>query len=145
MKAGESLELALQRSDEKLTLSLTLAEPVAQRRTASSPTWEILGLDLKPIPEAEFKQSYPSTDYPGGLTVSAIRPQGPAAEQGIRRGDVLVGIDDRAMVSIDNVQWMLSRPDFVSLNPVKFYVLRGSQTLYGYLPINTAQLSNLRK
>ena len=145
MKSGDAMELALQRSDEKLTLNLTLAEPVAQRRTASSPTWEILGLELKPIPETEFKQSYPNTDYPGGLTVTAIRPQGPAAEQGIHSGDVLVGIDDRAMVSIDNVQWMLARPDFASLNPVKFYVLRGGQTLYGYLPINTAQLSSLRK
>jgi serine protease Do len=44
-------------------------------------------------------------------------------------------------VSLENVSYILKRPDIGSLNPMKFFVLRGSETLYGYLPISvkTAQ------
>ena len=39
--------------------------------------------------------------------------------------------DDRP----ENVAYILSRPDFQNLNPVKFYILRGEETLFGYLPL----------
>ena len=42
-------------------------------------------------------------------------------------------------VSLKNVDYVVKyvsdRPDSASLNPVKFYVLRGEETLYGFLPI----------
>ena len=38
-------------------------------------------------------------------------------------------------VSLDNVAYILKRPDFADLNPVKFFILRGDETLYGYLPL----------
>ena len=35
--------------------------------------------------------------------------------------------------TLDNVAYILKRPDFADLNPVKFFILRGDETLYGYL------------
>ena len=41
-------------------------------------------------------------------------------------------------VDIDNVEYVCTRPDLSSWNPVKFYILRGSETLYGFMPIPVA-------
>jgi len=133
-KAGEQLKLSVRRSEEELTVSLTLANPQAVPKTPANPVWETLGLELRPIASEEFRQQY-ETRYRGGMTVAAVRPQSPAAAQGIRRGDVLVGIHQWETLSLDNVLWIIRDPGFVSLNPVKFFILRGSETLYGFLPI----------
>ena len=68
--------------------------------------------------------------------VSDVRPNSPASAQGIRPGDVLVGMHIWETVSLDNVAYILKRPDFTTLNPVKFFILRGSDTLYGYMPVS---------
>ncbi|MCR4412893.1 MAG: trypsin-like peptidase domain-containing protein [Thermoguttaceae bacterium] len=133
LEAGSDLDVTVRRGDETLQLTLTLAKAPAQN-TPANPVWELLGMDLKPIPPAEFRQQF-RTRYEGGLLITAVRPGSPAAEQGIRRGDVLVGMHIWSTVSIENVTWVIKRPDFASLNPVKFFILRGNDTLYGYLPV----------
>ena len=106
----------------------------------ATPAWQLLGLELKPIPSEEFRQTF-ETRYRGGLTVTAVRAQSPAAVQGIRPGDVLVGMHIWETISLENVAYILNRPDFASLNPVKFFILRGNETLYGYLPVAMRETS----
>ena len=132
-KPGEQVQVTVKRGEELLTVRLALAEPVAPA-APSHLAWDLLGMDLKPIAPEDFRQQY-QTRYRGGLTVTAVRPQSPAAAQGIRRGDVLVGMHVWETISLDNVTYIVSRPDFATLNPVKFYILRGNETLYGYLPV----------
>ena len=108
------------------------------RDAASSPTagaGRLLGLELRAIPADEFKQKF-QTRYRGGLLVVDVRPDSPAAEQGIRAGDVLVGMHIWETVSLDNVAYILKRPDFTSISPVKFFILRGNETLYGFMPVS---------
>jgi len=78
------------------------------------------------------------------LTIEAVRKDGPAAVQGIRAGDVLVGMHVWETISLENVSYILNRPDFPTLNPVKVFILRGGDTLYSYLPIETAEKTALR-
>lgn len=131
---GDQLKLSVQRKSEQLTLDLTLAQGVSQAATTGSPVWTALGLELRPIPAEEFRESY-QTRYRGGLLVADVRPDSPAASQGIHRGDVLVGMHIWETISLANVDYILSRPDVQALNPVKFFILRGSETLYGYMPV----------
>ena len=133
-KAGEQVKLSVKRGEEALAVNLTLAEPHLALKTPTGPAWELLGLDLKPIPSEDFRQQF-QTRYRGGLTVVGVRPQSPAAAQGIRRGDVLVGMHMWETVSPENVLYIVSRSDFASFSPVKFFLLRGNETLYGYLPV----------
>lgn len=133
-KAGEQVKLSFKRGGESLAASLTLAQPQTAAKTPSGPMWDLLGLELKPIPPEEFRQLY-QTRYRGGLTVLDVRPQSAAAAQGIRRGDVLVGMHLWETISLENVTYIVNRPDFATLNPVKFFILRGSETLYGFLPV----------
>jgi len=134
-KAGEKIELSVRRAGDPITVSMKLgvaAEPTVTR--PSHPAWQVLGLEFEAIPTAEFRRKY-QTRYRGGLTVKTVRPDSPATEQGIRSGDVLVGMHIWETVSLENISYILGRPDFAALSPVKFYILRNKETLYGYLPV----------
>lgn len=133
--AGQELALAVRRGEKLLTVNLRLAEAAPSvAPVVGGAAWEVLGLQLKPISTEEFRQQF-QTGYRGGLLVAAVRPDGPAAAQGILRGDVLVGMHIWETISLENVAYILNRPDFASLNPIKFFILRGNETLYGYLPV----------
>ena len=107
-KAGEEIQLIVRRDQQPVTLNLVLAaksRSVRRRPTAElaggDPTtsaktrvaneiWELLGLKLEEVSAKQLRQS--QTQYRGGMSVVAVRPDSPAARQGIRRGDVLVGL-----------------------------------------------------
>ncbi len=133
-KADEKIELTVERDDEPLTLSMTLVDSPDDVKPAVGRAWNLLGMQLAPIDQAEFRKRF-QTRYRGGLTVKAVRPDSPAASQGIRQGDVLVGMHIWETVSLDNVAYILKRPEFASQDPIKFFILRGSETLYGHLPL----------
>ncbi len=143
-KSGEKFEMVVKRNDETVNLSLQLA--ASPRRGASQATattadddaaWDMLGLKLTPAPAAQFKSL--QSRYRGGMAVTAVRAEGPAAKQGIRKGDVLVGMHVWETVTQDNVNYVLNRPDFAEIEPLKFYILRGtdhgSETLFGHLSL----------
>ena len=134
-KAGDKIDVTVQRDGKSLNVSLVLGEIPDSPRTANAGAWEVLGLELRAMPAAEFKQKF-HTRYRGGLVVLDVRQNSPAADQGIRSGDVLVGMHIWETVSLDNVAYILKRPDFNSITPVKFFILRGSETLYGFMPVS---------
>ena len=131
---GEKVEIEIVRDGDPITLQLTLAAVPKRLKTPKHPSWQLLGLELKPVPNNVFRTTY-QTRYRGGLSVSAVRPHSPASNQGIRPGDVLVGMHIWETVSMENVSYILNLPNFAKLNPVKFFILRGDETLYGYLPV----------
>jgi serine protease Do len=131
--AGESVNVRVERKSQPLTMKLVLGSA-----PGGDPVWELLGLRLQPIASKQFQQ-YKSR-YRGGLAVVDVRPDSPAAKQGIRGGDVLVGMHVWETVSLENVNYILGRSDFTQLDPLKFYIIRGSETLYGHLKMaNRAQ------
>ncbi len=134
-KAGDKIEVVARRGSQEHTVSLVLASPPTEEPANQDPVWSVLGLRLQRIPPKVF-QRYQSR-YRGGLAVTAVRPGSPAARQGIRRGDVLVGMHVWETISLDNVRYILNRPDFEQFAPLKFYILRGSETLYGHMVVST--------
>jgi serine protease Do len=76
--------------------------------------------------------------------VTDVRADSPASKQGIRRGDILVGMHVWETVSLENVTYILGRPDFAQLDPLKFYLLRGSETLYGHLTVQSRPSREVR-
>lgn len=135
---GDTLQLSVQRAGNPVTLNLTLGRPPESQRMAAQPAWELLGVELRPIPTDEFRNNH-QTRYRGGLMVTTVRANSPAATQGITPGDVLVGMHIWETTTLDNVAYILKRPDFAELNPVKFFILRGDETLYGYLSLAPAR------
>ena len=56
-----------------------------------------------------------------------------AAKSGIQRGDILVGLHQWEMLTLDNVRFVLEHPDLASFNPLRFYIVRNSQVHRGWI------------
>ena len=134
-KAGEIVAVTITREGGEENLSLALAKAKKQKATASERSWEQLGLRLAPAVPATVQQLQPR--YRGGLLVQEVRFGSPASEKGIRPGDILVGLHIWETVKPDNVSYILDQIKSDELEKVKFYILRGRDTLFGHLTSDT--------
>ena len=50
-------------------------------------------------------------DLRGGLAITDVNPDSPAARAGFQRGDVLIGLHQWETISSDNVTFVLNHPD----------------------------------
>ena len=69
-------------------------------------TWEVLGIKLAKIPDSQKHLLSPR--YEGGMLIEDVRPHSPAAMNGMRRGDILVGLHIWETVNLSNVSYVLS-------------------------------------
>jgi len=131
--AGEEVKVTIERNGQSLAKSLVLAELPSNPGVRADATWEVLGLRLRPVPAAQFREYH--TAYRGGLAIIGVRTDGPAARQGIRQGDILVGMHKWETISQENVTYILNLPELAQLDPIKFYIIRGNETFSGHLPV----------
>ncbi len=133
--AGDKVDVSIKRNDENRKLNMVLARNFQRSRSVKRETdaWNLLGMDLSPVSASRFREQ--NTQYRGGLRVARVRANGPAARQGIQTGDILVGMHKWETVSLDNLDYILSQKEVKGGKPVKFYIMRGEDTLYGHLPV----------
>jgi serine protease Do len=135
---GERTRVGIVRNGDLKTLDLTIAAHVSGAAApALTPvqqkTWDVFGMSLEPIAAKDFARR--DTPYNGGLKVMDIRAGGPAERQGIRPGDILVGMHGWETASENDIKYIVSLPRLGEMGPLKFYILRGADTLYGHLNI----------
>lgn len=80
------------------------------------------------------------TKYRGGMRILHVVPDSPAAKNGILKDDILVGFDKWETTSVDNIAWIVGQlcanaADADAKNKFKFFVVRGNETKYGFLPV----------
>src|SRR5207245_10001 len=75
--------------------------------------WDKLGLKMRPVPAESVNHDNPQLQ--GGLVVTEVQADGPAAHAGVQRGDVLIGLHTFAMVAPDNVLYVLNLPDLATI------------------------------
>ncbi len=147
---GDKIDVTVRRADrtEKLTLALAASNQkpanVAtttvvrgnndEKDTSNDKFWKLFGVRLAPLPDPEKTNVGPR--YRGGMRVSQVRPNSPAASNGIQQGDILVGLHIWETVNFENVNYVVEHPQLRTFAPIKFYVLRGEETLWGHLPLN---------
>lgn len=132
--AGDEVTVHVTRNGEPMQMSLTLGQPIEKDRSVSELAWDVLGMRLAPMSDSAFRRL--RSRYRGGLKVIGVRPDSPAARQGIRYGDVLVGMHKWETVSLDNVAYVLESDVLSETDAVKFYVIRGRETLFGRLQVS---------
>jgi len=134
-KAGEIVAVTVTREGGEENLALALAKARKQKVSASERSWDQLGLRLAPAVPSTVQQLQPR--YRGGLLVQEVRFGSPANDKGIRPGDILVGLHIWETVKPDNVSYILDQIESDELERVKFYILRGRDTLFGHLTSDT--------
>jgi serine protease Do len=134
-KAGDSVALMVSRSGAVERIELPLAAARQLTMSIEDRCWLELGLRVETMSASKVQKL--QARYRGGLLVKEIRGGGPASDQGIRSGDVLVGLHVWETVSVDNVTYVLDKARDDNLGPLKFYVLRGRETLFGHLTSDT--------
>jgi serine protease Do len=136
-RVGESVPVTVVRAGAEEHISLPLAEVRRDAEPLDDRCWAELGLRFQPAVAARVQKL--QARYRGGLLVTSVREGGPAAEQGIREGDILVGLHVWETIAPDNVSYILDKAVDEHLNPIKFYVLRGRETLFGHLVSDTVR------
>jgi serine protease Do len=134
-KPGESVSVTVVRADGEARIDLPLAEARKQSLTVDERCWQELGIRVQVVTAAKVQKI--QSRYRGGLLISDVRDDGPAAGQGIREGDILVGLHVWETVAADNVGYVLDKARDENLGPIKFYVLRGRETLFGHVTSDT--------
>ncbi len=133
LKAGETLPLRIRRGEAELGIALKLegvAPPPAV--TVADRAWKQFGFKLASAGIELVNLSNPTLR--GGMMVTEVESDSPAAKSGIRAGDILVGLHKWETISMDNVAYVLNHADLTSFYPLKFFVLRGTQLHQGTLP-----------
>jgi serine protease Do len=127
---GDKMTVVVRRGEAEEKAEVTLTGRSAP--VGGDVVWRRLGLRLQAaVPEAVTRAN---PQLHGGLTVLEVRPDSAASKAGIQRGDVLVGLHQWEMLSLDNVLFVLNHHDLDSFNPLRFYILRGGQVHRGNLP-----------
>jgi serine protease Do len=129
-KNGERLPLRIRRGGAEQQIELTLQAPQFAS-AANDPVWRQLGLKLSQVNSETVSRV--STHLKGGMLVSDIRSDGPAARVGIQRGDILVGLHQWQTLSTENVNWVLNQPDLATYYPLEFHLIRNGQLHKGSL------------
>jgi serine protease Do len=133
-KPGDEIELTVRRNAQPLTLKVVLAARPKAGISVEERAWETLGLRLRAIPARQLRAR--QNRFRSGLMVTGVRPESPAEEQGIREGDILVGMHIWETASLDNVAYILNRDDLDTIQPLKFVILRGERPYEGFLPVS---------
>jgi serine protease Do len=122
---GKRVEVEVLRQGQTKTFSLTIAELPEASLAAVPDVTEQLGMEVQDL-TPELAQSLGLT-HSQGIVVTEIDDDGPAAEAGIRRGDVILEVNRQRVADIQQYTEALqsSRDDTTLL-----LIARGENTLY---------------
>ncbi|HBG46695.1 MAG TPA: peptidase [Deltaproteobacteria bacterium] len=130
---GKSAEIKVLRDGKKKTYFVKVgikvdedaAEAVPDQETEGTPD-KRMGLSIQPItPEIAKRLGKKETD---GVIVSSVRPDSPAAEAGLRRGDIIKEIDRKPIRGAADYNKALAEAEKSEV--VLFLVERGGNTIY---------------
>jgi serine protease Do len=128
---SEHVPVVVRREGKEQRVDLVLQAAERAGPVADDLVWRKLGLRLQPV-SAELV-AHTNQQLHGGLVVAEVRPDGVAAKAGIQRGDILVGLHQWEMLTLDNVVFVLTHPDLASFNPLRFYIVRSGQVHRGWI------------
>ena len=133
-KPGEEIPLEIDRGGERKKVSLVLRSRQRSIAPLGDEVWLDLGIQVERVSQRVIQQMQGS--YSGGLRVTRVRTASPAAKEGVRRGDILVGMHKWETASLENLEFVLQSPEVHHGARVKFFILRDGRTLYGWFDLS---------
>jgi len=126
-KIGDTVRLGTRRGDQAVEYHVVLAE--APKPDGAALARSQFGLQLQPLNEELAKTMHLAVDQ--GLLVAEVDKDSPAAEAGIRSGDVIVQVDRYRVSDLDALGQLLD--PVKAGNQVLFYVVRGRAVARAFL------------
>jgi serine protease Do len=142
LQPGQEVSFQVMRRDQPQEVRVQLAAASAGTPVAAtaadepnvfSRAWEVFGMRLEELPPGTPTFSHPQ--FSGGLRVAEVRSGSPAAREGVVPGDVLVGMHEWVTASPQDLDYVFRSSKVMQFASVKFYILRGNDTLFGHLPV----------
>jgi serine protease Do len=139
MAPDTSVKLDIVRNSEPRTITVTLAQmPNEQRATADNsdgakPTSGVphLGLQLAPASEV-------SGAGDKGVVITAVEPDGPAAEQSLETGNVILEVSGKPVANAGDVRKALSEAKSQGKHQILIRAKMGDATRFVALPLGNA-------
>jgi serine protease Do len=134
-----TVKLDLIRGGQAKTISLTLGEMPGQQQAKadtgnSEPTSGVPHLGLSVAPASEVSGAGGAQ----GVVVTAVDPDGPAAEQGFQTGTVILDVGGRAVANVGDVRKALVDAKAQGKHQVLMRVKQGDATRFVALPLGDA-------
>jgi serine protease Do len=139
MAPDTAIKLDVIRQGESKTVSVTLAQMPNEQQQASAdtggaqPTRGVphLGLQVAPASEVQGAGSR-------GVVVTAVDPDGPAAEQGFEAGNVILDVGGKPVANVGEVRNALQQAQAQGKHDVLIRVKMGDATRFVALPLGKA-------
>ncbi len=94
-----------------------IAQEIIETGKVSYPQKPWLGVYIGEI-TAEASQEY---GYPQGVIITDVEPDGPAAKTGIKPADVIIGMDDKELKTIDELREILESHEVDDIVDIKLW------------------------
>ena len=119
---------------------------VAMSLESSDPIFNVLGLYLEPLTEAQ-KATLKKTKYRNGMRVAGTVRKSPMWKQGVRTGDILVGLEQWETTNPHDIRWILNRllrdaSSSGGLVHIKFLIVRNGDEKHGQIQIPVGGSTN---
>jgi serine protease Do len=138
MAPNSTVKLDILRQGQEKTVSLTLAEMpnehLAKADTEQAqPTSGVPHLGLSVAPAADVSGAGGK-----GVVITAVDPDGPAAEQGLQKGNVILDVGGKAVANAGDVRNALTEAKALGKHDVLVRVKVGNATRFVALPLGNA-------
>lgn len=135
-RPGDHLRLSLLRQGRMLNLDLTASERPREGEAASAASEDraVLGLAVSPLDAATRRRLGLSAGVPGVL-VERVLPSGPAAEKGVRPGDVVIEASGRPVATPEDLETSVETARKLTRGSVLLKILRAGRPLFVAVPI----------
>jgi serine protease Do len=139
MAPDSSVKLDILRNGEAKTISLTLAQMPNEQQQANAntgsaqPTSGVPHLGLAVAPASEVSGAGGQ-----GVVVTAVDPDGPAAERGIATGNVILDVGGKTVANADDVRNALTEAKAQGKHEILMRVKMGEATRFVALPLGKA-------
>lgn len=127
---GDKIEVTIERTGTSSVLFLSMQDILPKDDVLSARVWEEIGIRVVPV---KFKDSNKQTNYRGGLKITEVKPNSPATKEGLKSGDILLGLHRWTTATFENLNYVLNTEMFQTRTPMSFYIYRNNDFLYGEL------------
>ncbi len=133
--SGDRVSIRLWRNSELIDLDVELGDPeTSMAATGNERQLDDLGLTLAPLTDELRRQLNVDPEVSGAVVVK-VNPDGKAAEQGLRRGDILMQADRKAIESPGDLEKTLANAKKKGRKSVPVLVKRGDVQQFAALPV----------